>query len=145
MRVKGFTLVELLVVMTILAGLFALITPRVGGGREGLEFRGAVRNLVADLRRTRAFAIAHNRPARLVVDLAGRRYRLEATGTERSLPPAANVTLLTAVEEIVDATIGAVVFFPDGGSTGGRVVIDHKGRRSDVQIDWLTGRVSVVR
>jgi hypothetical protein len=39
--------------------------------------------------------------------------------------------------------VGVIRFFGDGSSTGGSVTILQGERRSDVTVDWLTGRVSL--
>ena len=47
------------------------------------------------------------------------------------------------VAELDDKT-GAIRFFPDGGSDGGRVTIAAGERKYEVDIDWLTGRVAIL-
>ena len=49
----------------------------------------------------------------------------------------------TEVSVAPKSAAGAVLFFPDGGSTGGRITIVRDQRRYDVRIDWLTGQVTV--
>ena len=51
--------------------------------------------------------------------------------------------LYTAQSEIVDDRRGAIRFYPDGSSTGGRVTVAAGERRLLVDVDWLTGRVSI--
>jgi general secretion pathway protein H len=51
--------------------------------------------------------------------------------------------LYTAQADLVSDAVGSVRFFPDGGSTGGRVTIAAGERKFDVDIDWLTGRVAI--
>jgi general secretion pathway protein H len=45
---------------------------------------------------------------------------------------------------VADAA-GAIRFYPDGGSSGGGVVVRDGGRRFIVLVDWLSGNISVVR
>jgi general secretion pathway protein H len=35
----------------------------------------------------------------------------------------------------------SILFFPDGGSTGGRLTLATGDRRRLIAVDWLTGRV----
>jgi general secretion pathway protein H len=39
---------------------------------------------------------------------------------------------------------GAIRFFPDGGSNGGRVTVASGERKYEVDVDWLTGRVAIL-
>ena len=41
--------------------------------------------------------------------------------------------------------MGAIVFFPDGGATGGRVQLQAKRAAWNVDVAWLTGEVKVAR
>jgi general secretion pathway protein H len=52
--------------------------------------------------------------------------------------------LFTAQSDIVDEHVGAIRFYPDGGSTGGRVTLSAGERKFDVDVDWLTGRVAIL-
>ena len=38
---------------------------------------------------------------------------------------------------------GAIRFYPDGSSTGGRITVSSGERKFLVDVDWLTGRVSI--
>ena len=40
---------------------------------------------------------------------------------------------------------GAIVFFPDGASTGGRVRLRIRSAAWNVDVAWLTGQVRAVR
>ena len=57
------------------------------------------------------------------------------------LPERYRYTLETAASERLGERVAAIRFFPDGGSTGGRVVLGFGDRERAVDVDWLTGRV----
>ena len=79
----------------------------------------------------------------VALDLAGRRYKVGDDPQVHQLPKEADLKLFTAQEDTVNETTGAIRFFPDGGSNGGRITIGSGDRRFDIDIDWLTGRVSI--
>ena len=54
------------------------------------------------------------------------------------------VKLFTAQSDLVNDKVGAIRFFPDGGSNGGRVTLAVGERKYDVDVDWLTGRVAIL-
>ena len=141
-RHRGFTLLELLLVLVIAAAAYALVA-RVGAGSSGAELKSAARTVAAGLRETRATAIATQESAALTLDVDQRTLEVPAGGRARSLPARVNLKLYTARSEIVDARRGAIRFFPDGSSTGGRVTVGSGERAFLVDVDWLTGRVTI--
>lgn len=140
---RGFTLVELLVVLAIAGLMLALTPPLIGAALPGVELKGAARRTAAALRLTREIAIAEGRPAAWVLDLSHRRYRLDGSSRGGRLPAGVELQLTAAEAELLDDERGAIRFFPDGSSTGGRVVLSRDGRGYQVGVNWLTGRVLI--
>jgi general secretion pathway protein H len=139
----GFTLIELLAVLFILALTAAVIVPSLGGG-EVIELKSAARSLAAGLRHTRNRALNDNRSATLDLDVVKHEFRLPGEQRVHKLPERIDIVLFTARSEQQSAQRGAIRFFPDGSSTGGRITLSTKSRRYLVNVDWLTGRVSVI-
>ena len=139
-RVQGFTLVEFLAVLLLLATAFAIALPALTAGSVS-EIRAAARTVAAGLRQTRERAIATNRAVVMRVDVENRRIGMD--NRSHQLPKRVRVGLVTARGERIDGTRGAIRFFPDGSSTGGRVTLATDSRSILVDVDWLTGRVSM--
>jgi general secretion pathway protein H len=117
---RGFTLLELLVVLAIISLLLWVAAPRFEGATQpSLATRAGL--LASELRMARQRAISTARPER--VSLAG--------------PAGAGAQ--------VGATTGPkeVLFFPDGSSTGGRILLQDQRRQALVTVDFLTGAVHV--
>ena len=138
----GFTLIEVLVVLTILGLMSALLLSNSRQVSPAVHARAAARAISGALRQARSEALASNRSVALTLDLANRSYRLGAMPAER-LPGDVQVSLLTSRDELASAQIGRIRFDPDGGSSGGRVSIIGGGQGWWVGVDWLTGQVSV--
>ena len=60
-----------------------------------------------------------------------------------ALPKDIELKLFTAQSEILSDTRGGIRFYPDGSSTGGRITVASGERKYLVDVDWLTGRVSI--
>jgi general secretion pathway protein H len=136
-------MLELLIVISIMAAVAAFAMPILGNGVSSSALRGSARELAAGLRYARSEAVAKRHETFVALDLAGRRYKVADDGEVHQLPRDADLKLFTAQEDTVNETTGAIRFFPDGGSNGGRITIGSGDRKFDIDIDWLTGRVSI--
>ena len=142
-RSRGFTLLELLLVMLLLGLLYGLAAPMLGAGSTGLDMKAASRQLAAGLRKARGVAVAERREAVLTLDVEGRTFSLTGDPKIYSLPKQLELALFTAQSELVREKTGGIRFFPDGTSTGGRVTISAGESKQWVDVDWVTGRVSI--
>lgn len=140
---RGLSLLELLIVLMLMAIVAAMVVPMLGSGVSNTQLKSAARELAASLRLARGVAVTNRREAVLTLDLADRSYRVDGDARKRTLPHDLEVKLYTAQKDLVSDTVGAVRFFPDGGSTGGRVTLAAGERKFDIDIDWLTGRVVI--
>jgi general secretion pathway protein H len=139
----GFTLLELLVVISIMSLLVAVVPPLVSSALPGVELRKTARELAAALAAARSQAVARNRSMAVQLDLESRTYRISEGGRATKLPDDVAVSLYGADTEIPSDFIGGIRFFPDGSSTGGRITIERNGRSYRIEVDWLLGSVAV--
>jgi general secretion pathway protein H len=143
-RSRGFTLIELLVVMVVMIMILGLVPPMVASSLPGAKLKAAARELAAGLSQARSQAIASQREARLVLDVEERSYRVAGERREFRLPKDLELKLYTAQAELSNERQGAIRFFPDGSSTGGRVTVSYGERAYEVDVEWLTGRVRIL-
>ena len=139
----GFTLIELLAVLFILALTAAVVVPSLGGGQL-VELKSAARSLASGLRHTRNRALNDNRSATLDLDVVKHEFHLPGEQRVHKLPERIDIVLFTARSEQQTAQRGAIRFFPDGSSTGGRITLSTDSLRYLVNVDWLTGRISII-
>src|SRR5437588_8678940 len=137
----GFTLIELIVTLTILGLALALLVGYKPPWSSRLGLRGTAAELASGLRLARSEAILRNRPILFEIDLAGHQFRVD-TGPARRLPPQLSIALLTVSGERRDAATGDIRFNPDGSSTGGRISLSDGPQKVTIGIDWLSGRVN---
>jgi general secretion pathway protein H len=144
-RARGVTLLELLIVIALMALIAGITLPMFGGnGVSTTELRGSARQLAAGLRAARSEAVAQRRETFLVLDVAGKRFKVDQDPREHPLPRNVELKLFTAQNDLVDANVGSIRFFPDGGSNGGRITVASGTRKFEVDVDWLTGRVAIL-
>jgi general secretion pathway protein H len=143
-RVRGVTLLELLVVLSIMGLVAALVIPTLGGGVSTTELKSSARQMAAALRLARSEALATRHEHFVLLDLERRVFRVDSDTREIALPRDVELKLFTAQSDLVSDKAGAIRFFPDGGSNGGRVTIAAGERKYEVDVDWLTGRVAIL-
>ncbi len=142
-RQLGFTLLEVMVVIGILALAVAIVAPSLSRARLGLAVRSTAYALAADLRTARAAAQAANIERELTLDLGGRRYWAEGVVGPRMLPQNVAVELAVPESERIGAGSGRVRFFPDGSASGAKVVLSDGRLTASVLVDWLNGDVRI--
>lgn len=140
---RGFTLVELLVVLAIAGLMLAVAPPLISSVMPGVELKAAARRTAGALRLAREVAIASGRDIAWVIDIDSNRYRIDGDHRGGSLPAGLAVELVAAEDEMQSDTVGAIRFFPDGSSTGGRVILKRGDGGYQVGVNWLTGRILV--
>lgn len=140
----GFTLLEVLVVLVIIAMATTFAAMALGGGLDGMRLRSSAKEIAAQLRYTRTEAIATGQPQRFTIDPQGHRWQ-GPDNRHGKIPPSLGVDFIGAREVQPRAGEGGIVFFPDGASTGGRVQLSVKRAAWRVDVSWLTGEVTLAR
>jgi general secretion pathway protein H len=139
---RGFTLLEVIVVLVIAAVAFSVVLAFSGKGAGAADLRAAARSIAAGLRQAQSIAMATRRDTTLKLDVEAREFFLP-DGRAHRLPEGIELKLYTAQTEVMSERVGSIRFHPDGSSTGGRVTVSSGDRKYLVDVDWLTGRVSV--
>lgn len=141
---KGFTLVELLVVLLIMSLLLVAVPFTFDRTRAGLEVRSNARDIAGILREARGIAIRENQDTTVLVDVSERLVALDGNKAKVDISEGVTITFDTAASEQISSSAGRIRFFPSGASTGGRVTLDRRGNTYRVEVDWLYGRVRIL-
>lgn len=136
---RGFTLLETLVVLAILAMALAVVVPAVTRGL-GTSLNDVARDMHTTLRKVRSDAVNLQHSTLFVLDMDDYTFRASG-GSSRAIPRAFELHARTATREMHGARAG-IRFYPDGSSSGGRVGISEGDAHVWLDVDWLTGRVS---
>lgn len=141
---RGFTLLELLIVLIIAAGVSALAWPRLGTAIDRIRFDGTTRELVSALRYARSVSVTTQRETAVLLDLERGTYAVPGHHRSGTLASGIDAVLVAAHTERQGEYSGAIRFFPDGSSTGGRLTLRAPGASRVLDVNWLTGAVVVL-
>ena len=140
-RHDGFTLVEMLVVLAIIAVAAAISFPIIGQNPGARQLNAISMEIASALRMTRDAATARNREQQLVIDFEHHVVNWPG-GASIDLPDQMGVVVNSAAQDVTGKT-AAFRYFPDGGSTGGSIVLTMNGASRQVAVNWLTGAIAI--
>ena len=139
MRRSGFTLVELIVVLAILAGIAALVAPSFSRTVASARLRTAASDVRSTFARARALAVASARERSAVFDLSRGEFGVDNEAV-RVLPESIRLEALLSGGDRVDRGSVRVRFFPDGGGEKVEISVTAlDGGALRVTVDPLTG------
>ncbi len=141
--IKGFSLLELLVVLVIVGFMAVLIPPRINGAMASTQAKATARDVISALRQARSTAIVRQKEFVFKVDLTHKTYAVDDHKIYK-MPNKMQVGLLTARSEQISEHVGGIRFFPDGSSTGGRVRLSMENLTLFIDVNWLTGKVALL-
>ena len=143
----GFTLLELLVVLTIAGLLIALVPPVVSSVVPGTKAKVAARDLAATLRNARNLAVSRSTIIDVRFDTEAGSYAVAGAAPE-SLPRGMALAILgddgQPRSASVDEEIYTLRFYADGSSNGLRARLGAGNSGYVVTVGWLMGRVGIV-
>ena len=143
-RARGVSLIEIVIVITLVAVMSLLAAAAMGGGFKGMQLRSSAKEIAAQLRFTRTRAIATGQTQRFVID--PQRHVWSAAGERNGeIPASLRVAFTGARQGDAARGEGAILFFADGASTGGRVQLSRETAAWNVDVAWLTGEVKLAR
>ncbi len=135
-RTAGFSLLELMVALTILALAMSVVSISASRRSPSFEIQRLAGEAVSLFREARLSAQTSGRPVTVSFDAEAR--ELRRTGSQTlSIPGDVDAGLVSSAS----AGPSAIIFFPDGSSSGGAFTLDGAGRQERVTVDWLTSRI----
>lgn len=143
-RSAGFSLLELLLVLTILGMASILVVPNLGG-LESRSFRVQVHQAVSLLNYSRRIAVVSGQPSTAsfftVEDPRTGTASRNSVGRWDSYGTTVRYRDSTGVEIEVEDKI-EITFYPEGGSTGGILLFSQDSQNLNISVNPFTGRVT---
>ncbi len=143
-KTSGFSLLEMLLVMAIIAAASLLAAAVLTGGIDRMRLQSSAKQIAANLRYTRTQAIATGQPQKFLIDPRAHVWQAP-NGRDGDIPEKLGVVFTGARDIQERAGEGAILFFADGASTGGRVQLKVERAAWNIDVAWLTGEVTVKR
>lgn len=151
-RIRGVTLLEMLVVLTLVGLLAAVVAPSVGAGLETVRLRSSAERLAASLKLARDRAVRSRHYVEVTLNPSSRRVAIQDRegDFERSWDLAETIAVkeeATARREAPPPPehIFAFMFSPDGATPAVALRLENnRGRAVDVEMDPLTAFPKVV-
>lgn len=143
---RGFTLIEVVVVLLIVSVALAVGVPAIGRGADALRVRAEAAGVANFLRAAREQAVTRNRGYEVRVDSKAGVLVLSPSGTNGTGDaPIVQATRHLAAPVRIEADPPlrrTITFSPQGLSSGGRFRVESPGPRVYViTVDPITGRV----
>lgn len=140
----GFTLLELVCVIAILAFLAAIVVLTIPGGTSRTQLESYAVATAALLKGDREAALRRRTQVITDVNAMTRLIRSGATGRVVRVPDDVVFDALLPAQCANHTAGSAIHFFPSGMSCGGVIALSHAGIGYEVRVNWLTGGIDIV-
>jgi general secretion pathway protein H len=140
---KGFTLLELMLVLFVVILGFSVIGLNISTGNDATEHQSAARDLVSALRYAKGQALISHKETTVDLDLNENTYTVSDRDKVFTIPDTIALTVVTAQEELSGKGMASIRFFPDGSSSGGRIKLEKNSVIWQIDINWLTGQIEL--
>ncbi len=137
---RGFTLLELIVTLIVIALATGVAIPTIARSTEGIRVRAEVAGFSAMLRHARERAIVTRRAQTIVIDTATHRVSRLVGGPEGEVRETRLLSERLTIEATPPPAL-TVQFEPQGGSSGADFRLAAGALVYRVTVDALTGRV----
>jgi general secretion pathway protein H len=145
-RASGFTFLEIIVVLLIVALGSVLVVPMIEGGFESREVRRAARQIASTMHFCRGEAVSLGAPQEMVIDAGENSIHTTGWGRWAVLTDRAVIDEVHGGNVLGDGIV-QILFFPNGSTSGADVLVasrrDRRDHRIMISLDPLIGTVKV--
>jgi general secretion pathway protein H len=161
MKNKGFSLVELIVVLALISLSLSLVVPSLSRFSKTIELKSATKKISGILRYCRSEAVNKGWAYQVLFDQDLREVRIQPVEEEREqgkkfqgkvwasnkvypLPEGIRFKEIKTTSPQFPSDLPAIEFYPNGGSNGGTILLGSQDRKEyRIRIDFLTGVVTI--
>jgi prepilin-type N-terminal cleavage/methylation domain-containing protein len=161
MKNKGFSLMEMVVVLVFVSLSIALVTPSLWKFSKGIELKTAANKVSGILRYCRSEAVNKEQIVQVLFDSDMREIKVQSVKEEEEegkegkkegedrkktyfLPEGIQIGEMEIPASKYSSDLNAIEFYPNGGSNGGSFLLKNEDRKGyKIQVHFLTGMVKV--
>jgi general secretion pathway protein H len=137
---KGFTLLEIIVVITLVVLILSFTTLFFGNVLPGARLNSAARELSAMMRYAKILAQNNGEPQTVLINLDTGRYGIEGVQT-RNIPEGINIRVTDPVNGEVNRGSYPILFHESGIAEGGNITLWNTKRTLNIELDPIVGSV----
>ena len=140
---RGFTLLEMVCVLAIIALLAAVLLPFIPHETSRSRLQAYALQTAALLKTDRNAAIRRQASVATLVDAEARAIRSGASRTAIVIPDDVRLDALLPQTCGRQAALSTISFFANGTSCGGAITLTRFDVGYEIRVNWLTGRIEV--
>jgi general secretion pathway protein H len=141
---RGFTLLEMVCVISIIAMLAAVLLPLLPRHTSRSRLQAYALDMATLLKADRNAAIRRRAGVSTLVDAPLRAIRSGATAQTIRIPDDVRFNALLPQTCRQRAALSTISFFADGMSCGGSIALTRLDMAYEIRVNWLTGRIEIV-
>jgi general secretion pathway protein H len=163
---RGFSLLEIIVVLVLFSLCIALIAPSLSRFSTSVELKAAAKKVAAILRYSRSEAINKGKVYQVIFDSNLMQVKVQPVETDQeetdkkeaeaekkeakntpktyTLPTGVQMKELNIESTQYPTDLPAFEFYPNGGSNGGDILLDSRSQKGfKIKVHFLTGNVVI--
>jgi len=137
---KGFTLMELLIVVFLITIILSLSAFFFAGFLPSSQFNATGREISAMIQRTRSLTRMNMESHTFMIDLDNRSYGIAGVPA-KNIPPGILIKVIDPFSGEIPQGKYSIVFNPGGAVSGGTIVLSRGKRTLRIELDPITGAV----
>lgn len=141
---RGFTLLEMVCVLAIIALLAAVLMPFIPRETSRSRLEAYTLQAATLLKRDRDAAISRNTSVATLVDAPARAIRSGASPASVRIPDDVHFEAVLPQTCQRQAALSTIRFFANGTSCGGTIALTRFDAGYEIRVNWLTGRIEIV-
>ena len=138
----GYTLLEMLIVVAVLAVVVSSVQLLPQSRAGSVDVASATQLIASSLRQARNASIRRRAVQHVYFDVKRRTVWTDSSRNRLALDRGIRMAISSARSQVRSDSVAQVRFYPNGSSSGGKVVLEGRSGAREIRVNWHSGRVS---